>query len=143
MGTLSSEALIRSSITAGQAHLALARRDTAGALQLLLTTSDSLHECWYDDRMTIAQTLIAVGRYAEAAQRLQRRWPGTTACSNGFDDVVWTMERARVFDRLGLRAAAAENYGFVAEAWRNADEELQPIVYESRAALARLRRHTD
>jgi hypothetical protein len=49
------------------------------------------------------------------------------------------MERARVFERLGRRAEAAENYALVADAWRTADVELQPYVRESHAALTRLK----
>ena len=89
--------------------------------------------------MTLVQLLRATGRYREAGERLERRWPGTTKCSNGVDDVLWTMERARVFDHLGRRDLAIESYAFVADAWRTADPELQPYVRESHAALARLR----
>jgi serine/threonine-protein kinase len=136
--TISADALVRASAAAGQAYLALAKHDTASALRQFLTTPDTLHACWYDHRVTIAQLLVATGRYAEAAKRLERRWPGTTGCSNGFDDIVWTLERARVFERLGRREEAATNYAFVADAWRSADPELQPYVRESRTAIARL-----
>ena len=64
-------------------------------------TRDTLHECWYDDRLT----LVHLSLRWEIVRR-RRGWSGggrgTTACSNGFDDVVWTLERARVFERLGL-----------------------------------------
>ena len=131
-------AMIRASVAAGNAHLALARRDTASALRQLLTTTDTLHSCWYDNRMTLVQLLVATGRYREAAARLERRWPGTSACSDGVDDVMWTMERARVFERIGRFDAAAENYAFVADAWRTADPELQPWVREAHEAVGRL-----
>jgi len=132
------QAMLRASMAAGRAYLALARRDTAAALRQLLTTPDTLHECWYDQRVTLVQLLIATGRYRDAAARLERRWPGTSACGNGVDDIVWTMERARVFERLGRHDAAAVDYAFVADAWRSADPELQPLVREANAALARL-----
>jgi len=122
-----------------RAYLALAKRDTASALNQLVTTPDTLHECWYETRLTLVQLLVAAGRYREAASRLERRWPGTSGCSNGVDDVLWAMERARVFERLGRRAEAAENYALVADAWRTADMELQPYVRESHAALTRLK----
>jgi serine/threonine-protein kinase len=131
-------AMLRASIAAGRAYLDLARRDTASALRQLLTTPDTLHECWYDNRVTLVQLLIAKGRFREAAARLERRWPGTSACSNGVDDVVWTMERARVFERLGRDAEAVANYAFVVDAWRTADTELQPWVREAHEAMARL-----
>lgn len=131
-------AMFRASAAAGRAYLVLAKRDTASALRQFLTIADTLHECWFDNRLAVVQLLAAVGRYQDAGDRLARRWPGTSGCSNGFDDVVWTMERARVFERLGRREEAAVNYAFVAEAWRTADPELQRYVRESREALARL-----
>lgn len=130
--------MLRASATMGRAYLSLARRDTTLAIEQLLTARDTLHECWYDARLTLAHLLMVQGRYREAATHLTRRWPGTTSCSNGFDDVVWTMERARVFDRLGRRTEAARDYALVVEAWRGADPELQPVVLGAREALARL-----
>jgi hypothetical protein len=129
----------RAKFAAGQAYLALAKRDTASALKQLLTTTDTLHECLYDTRLTTVQLLIAQRRYREAGARLERRWPGTSGCGNGVDDVMWTMERARVFDRLGRSQQAAADYAFVVGAWRTADPELQGYVREARTALARLR----
>jgi hypothetical protein len=130
--------MLRASVAAGRAYLALAKRDTSSALRQLLTTRDTLHESWYDNRIALVQLLVAAGRYPEAAARLERRWPGTSVSSNGFDDVIWTMERARVFERLGRRDEAVANYTFVIDAWRTADTELQPYVRESREALVRL-----
>ena len=138
--TPSADAMLRANIIAGRAYLALARRDSAAALRVLVATRDTLHECWSENRLAIVRLLVAAGRYREAGQRLERRWPGTTSCSNAVDDVLWTMERARVFERLGRRDEAATNYEFVLAAWRTADPELQPYVRESSAALRRLRR---
>jgi hypothetical protein len=131
-------AMLRASVAAGKAYLALAKHDTAAALRQFLTTPDTLHECWYDNRLATVQLLVAVAQHREAAKRLERRWPGTSACSNGVDDVIWTMARARERERAGRRAEAAVDYAFVADAWRNADVELQPYVRESRQALVRL-----
>jgi len=131
--------MLRASVAAGRAYLALARRDTASALQQLLTTSDTLHECWYENRTKLVELLIATGRYREAASRLDRQWPGTSECSDGVDDVLWTIERARVSERLGRWEQALTDYAFVADAWRTADPELQPYVRESHNAMARLR----
>jgi hypothetical protein len=132
-------AMLRASVAAGRGYLALARRDTALALRQFTTTPDTLHECWYDNRVTTVQVLMAKGRFRDAGARLERRWPGTSDCSNGFDDVVWTLERGRVFERLGRDRDAAASYGFVIDAWRTADPELQPFVRESREAIARIR----
>ena len=38
-------AMLRASLSAGNAYLALAKRDTAEALRQLITTSDTLHNC--------------------------------------------------------------------------------------------------
>jgi serine/threonine-protein kinase len=138
--TASDDAMIRSFIVSGRGYLALARRDSATALRVLAGTKDTLAECWSDNRVAIVQLLFAAGRYREAARRLERRWPGTTTCSNGVDDILWTMERARVLDRLGRRDEAASSYAFVMAAWRTADPELQPYVREASAALRRLKR---
>ena len=129
----------RASLAAGRAYLALAKRDTALALELLLTSADTLHPCQYQTRATLVDLLIATGRLRGAAQRLERRWPGTSECSDGVDDVLWTLERARLSERFGRRANAAADYALVAAAWRTADPELQPYVREARTALARLR----
>lgn len=48
------------------------------------------------------------------------------------------LERARIAERLGDRATASRQYQFVADAWRNADPELQPHVIEAKSALSRL-----
>jgi serine/threonine-protein kinase len=137
--TPSVDAMVRASIVAGRAHLALAKRDSVEALRVLTATRDTLQDCWYENRVVLVRLLAAAGRYREAANHLERRWPGTTSCSNGVDDIIWTMERARVFDRLGRRDEAIASYEFVAAAWRTADPELQPYVREAREAAKRLR----
>jgi len=134
--TPSTAANIRANITAGNAYLSLARRDTMAALRQLMFASDTLHECWYDSRLQLVQLLIAKRRFKDASARLERHWPGTSGCSNGFDDVMWTLARARVASQLGRTDEAMANYAVVAAAWRNADPELQPIVREARKALA-------
>jgi len=134
--TPSTAAEVRANIAAGNAYLALARRDTMSALRRFMYASDTLHECWYDNRLTFVQLLIAKHRFRDASARLERRWPGTSGCGNGFDDVQWTLARARVATQLGHTDEAAANYAVVAAAWRTADPELQPYVREARKALA-------
>jgi serine/threonine-protein kinase len=141
--TPSAVGMLRASVASGHAYLALAKRDTASALQQFMTTADTLHECRSDDRLVTVRLLIAKRRYKEAGARLARRWPGTSGCSNGLDDVVWTLERGRVFERLGRRDDAIASYAFVVAAWRTADAELQPYVRESREAIARLGGHSE
>jgi serine/threonine-protein kinase len=132
-------ASLHSNFAAGQAYLALARRDTASALKQLLTMTDTVHTCWFLNRTAIVRLLLAKGRYRDAADRLERRWPGTSDCSDGVDDVEWTLERGRVLEHFGERERAIAAYQFVTEVWRNADPELQPFVREARRGIARLR----
>jgi hypothetical protein len=132
-------ALNLANVVSGNAYLALARHDTASALHQLLTTTDTAHNCWYQSRTALVQLLIAQRKYSDAANRLERRWPGTSECADGMDDVEWTLERARIFDRFRWRERAIADYQFVATVWRTADPELQPLVRESRDAIARLR----
>jgi serine/threonine-protein kinase len=131
-------AIIRADMAAGYAYLALAKDDSSTALKQLLTTPDTLHKCWSQNRLIVVRLLLAARRYQEAAGRLQRRWPGTSLCDNGFDDVLWRLERARIFEQLGRRREAATEYAFVVDAWRTGDAELQGYVRESLLALRRL-----
>jgi len=134
----STEAMLRTNIAGGRAYLSLALGDTASALRQFLTSKDSLHECAFENRLTVVELLIATGRIREASERLERRWPGTSSCGSSYDDVIWTLERARVRERLGRRSEAAEDYRFVIDVWRHADPELQRYVREAREALARM-----
>ncbi len=119
-------------------YLALARRDTTEALQLAEQFPQySCHSGCYYQRLTKAQLLAASGRDREAAQLLDEG-------SNGRflqevpGDVLWQLERARVYERLGDRDKAISDYMFVADVWRHADDLLQPFVAEAREALVRL-----
>jgi TolB-like protein len=137
--TPSTTAMIRTNIAWGRAYLMLGVGDTAGAIHQFLTTPDTLHECMFEARSALVELLIAAKRDREAATRLERHWPGTTSCNNGFEDVMWTVERARIRERMGRRREAADDYKFVVDVWRNADPELQRYVREARDAVARLR----
>ncbi len=125
-------------VQAGEGYLLLARGDTARAIRQLQSVPDSLQRCFHYARVTLAQLLVATRRDEEAARLLARQWPGTITCGNPVDDVLWTLERARLHERQGRPREAAEAYRLVAAAWRGADPELQPLVREARAALARL-----
>jgi serine/threonine-protein kinase len=119
---------------AAPAYLALARRDTARALEQLMALPDSLCQVCAVERLARVRLLSAEGRDREAAARLEApisQFPEVF-------EVVWALERGRVHDRLGNRDQAVEAYSFVAQSWRLADPELQPVVAEARAALSRL-----
>jgi hypothetical protein len=119
---------------AAPAYLALARRDTARALEQFMALPDSLCLVCAYERLARVRLLTAKGRDREAAARLEApitQFPEAL-------EVVWALERGRVNDRLGNRDQAVEAYSFVAQSWRRADPQLQPVVAEARNALSRL-----
>jgi hypothetical protein len=58
--------------------------------------------------------------------------------NQGPNAVLWHLERARVFERLGRKPEAVDAYAYVSAAWNRADPSLQPVVREAREALSRL-----
>ena len=120
---------------AARAYLALARRDTAVALRGFRALPDSLCGTCYLPRLTTTRLLLARSRYAEAATLLRREVTGIVGGST-IATVLWELERGRLAERTGDRAAAALAYGHVAAVWRNGDPVLRPIV-DSAAAAAR------
>jgi hypothetical protein len=119
---------------AAPAYLALARRDTARALEQFMALPDSLCPVCAYERLARVRLLTAKGRDGEAAARLE----GPITQFPEALEVVWALERGRVNDRLGNRDQAVEAYSFVAQSWRRADPQLQPVVAEARNALSRL-----
>jgi serine/threonine-protein kinase len=121
---------------AARGYLALARRDSSDALRWFTSYPDSAARCWacLTWRLTRVQLLSAAGRDREAAALLDLRFWFFAAGSA----VLWEMERARVAERLGDRAAAIDSYAFVAAAWANAEPDLQQITDEARRGLQRL-----
>ena len=116
------------------AYLALVRRDTATAVRRLEALPDSLCAVCYFERLTLAQLLSARHEDAKAARLLDRQLVDIYAPS----EILWTLERARVAERLGEREKASQDYQYVANVWRHADPELQPYVTEAREGLARV-----
>ncbi len=127
------------------AYAALARGDSAGAVERLEAIPDTLcladfsSDCFHLN-LTLARLLAARGDDRRAGDLLERwRWgAGTSGPDPWF--VLATLERGRVAERLGEREKAIESYRFVTEAWRRPDPELQPYASEAREALARLAR---
>src|SRR2546422_4677135 len=131
------KSFLRYGAAAAQAFLALARHDTSDALRRLAAAPDSLCPHCFLGHLAHAHLLSAKGQDRDAARLLDQRVPGPDDLSPS--EVAWTLERARVNERLGNRDKAVQNYAFVARVWANADSSLQPLVAEARAALARLR----
>ena len=122
----------------GRAYLALAQRDTDAALRSFEALPDSLcggcREAVPWSHLTRAELLMARNRAADAARLLAPGvpwWPRPLS-------VLTALARARAADRAGDRGQAIWDYRFVAATWAHADVELQPVVAEAQAALARL-----
>jgi len=119
------------------AYLALARRDTADALERLARLQpDGCPGC-YLDRLTLAQLLTAQGRDQEAWSIVSADHPSLTL-SPFPTAVLWVLLRGRVAERLGDRQTALRSYGWVAAMWRKPDAVLEPYAAEARAGLERL-----
>ncbi len=123
---------------AAEAYLALARRDTAGALARFAALPDAIGPIWLE-RLTQARLLTATGHEREALAVLDREFPVEIVTGS---QGIWALERARLAEKLGEREKAKDWYGYVVRVWRHADTDLQPMVAEAREALQRLRRDT-
>jgi serine/threonine-protein kinase len=133
------DAAVREEATYGAhaagAYLALARHDTARALEELESLPDSL--CWDCYFQPMSRLLL------QSARREDRKVLAATEPFAFFPmatDVTGKLEKARAAERLGKRDEATRHYRFVADAWRHSDPELQPYVAEARGALERLTR---
>jgi tetratricopeptide (TPR) repeat protein len=119
-------------------YLALARGDSAEALQRLEAMPDTLclaseSNCFHA-KLTLTRLFAARGEDRRAAELLETwRWAG-----GGPSFVLATLELGRLHERLGERSQAIECYRFVTAVWRRADETLQPYVREGREALESL-----
>jgi len=132
----------RADASLAAAALALARRDTAEALQRFLAFPDSLCAGFYGSlspslaplQMERFRLLAATGRDREAARVFDQQVTMPLTARS----ILGTLERGRIAERLGDLATAARDYQFVVDVWRNADSELRPYVEEARAGLLQL-----
>jgi hypothetical protein len=126
--------IVRYAALAAPAYLALIRHDTTTAVRILEALPDSLCALCYIQHLTLGH-LLAARKEDEKAAKLLDPWlidiplPST---------VFWTLDRARVAERLGDRDKAIRSYQYVADVWRRADPELQPYVAEAKEGLSRL-----
>jgi eukaryotic-like serine/threonine-protein kinase len=131
------KAYLRTVAEVGHAYLVLARGDSTEGLRMLAALPDSLcalRGCFFE-KFTLPELLAARGRDREAAA-IYDRWLRARDWSPLF--VLGRLNRARVAERLGDRARAAELYQYVVNAWRHADPELRPHVAAARDGLERL-----
>jgi serine/threonine-protein kinase len=119
---------------AALAYLTILRGDTTDAVRRFETLPDSLCPFCYFERLTLVQLLSARREDRKAARLLE----GGLTELQAPTEVLWTLERARVAERLGDRETAARDYQYVADVWRRADPQLQPYVAEAREGLARV-----
>jgi serine/threonine-protein kinase len=125
-------------VESSKAYLALARGDTTKALALFLTLPDTACFAFCPlDALERVQLLEARGRAQDAIDWMDRAPLGTMLPPQP-SDVMATLARGRLEERLGRRDAAVESYAYVAAVWARADSVLQPYVAEARAGLTRL-----
>lgn len=95
------------------------------AFEKALSGEHGQHSLWF-----VGQLALELGKLDEAERAFRALW-------NQRDAVPAHLELARILERTGRPAEAREAYQFVANAWRNADPELQPFVEEAREAIRR------
>jgi hypothetical protein len=129
--------LITYMIASTKAFQTLVHGDTTKALTQFQALPDSacFTFCVLDVLQRV-QLLEARGQYQEALALLEK--------SSGSllpplpSDVLRTLVRGRLRERLGRRDEAATDFGYVTDVWALADSVLQPYVAEARAGLSRL-----
>ncbi|HEY6785233.1 MAG TPA: serine/threonine-protein kinase, partial [Gemmatimonadales bacterium] len=125
-------------LKSGPAYLALARRDTTTALNLFEALPDSACFGFCPlDPLVRAELLAARGRDQEAARQLAVE-PDFNHRNPFPSDVLWSLERGRVNERLKNYDVAKDAYASVVAHWSSGDLSLKPYVDEARAALQRL-----
>jgi hypothetical protein len=87
--------------------------------------------------MVLAQLLVEEERNAEAWDLLQADLPSATLAPLP-SEVLWSLLRGRVAERIGEREQAIQPYSWVVGMWRRPDPELEPYVTEAREGLERL-----
>jgi serine/threonine-protein kinase len=122
---------------AAAAYLTLARGDTAAAIRGLgALPRDECPRCYFD-RVVLARLLVDAGRDVKAWDLLQADLPSATVLPSPIE-VLWSLLRGRVAERIGEREQAIQSYEWVVGMWRRPDPELEPYVTEAREGLARL-----
>ena len=129
--------IARYAAASAAAYEALARADTAAALERLQALPDGVCPACYLDPFTLAQ-LLAERRQDREAWRILRAEHAWATLDPVGSEVLWALLRGRVGERLGERERALRAYAWVAGMWRNADPALKPYVREAHEGLARL-----
>src|SRR5688500_19940983 len=88
-------------------------------------------ECFLRDQWITAQ-LLAGRDSVDAAYRILSAWPGEDMVAR---EVLMTLDRARVAERLGYRDEAIAGYRLVVAAWGRGDEAVQQYVRSAQRSL--------
>ncbi|HKV71850.1 MAG TPA: serine/threonine-protein kinase [Gemmatimonadales bacterium] len=122
----------------GPAYLALARHDTTTALNLFQSLPDSACFGFCPlDPLVRAELLAGRGRDQEAARELAVE-PEFNHRNPLPSDVLWSLEKGRVNERLKNYDVARDAYADVIEHWSSGDSSLKLYVDEAQRALQRL-----
>jgi serine/threonine-protein kinase len=121
-----------------RAYLALAARDTAGALARLrqIPAAECPTACLANDLLR-ARLLARTGAAAEARAVLAGGTPAGWRTPPTAFDVLWLLERARLAERAGDAATASPAYRTAAGMWATADVPLRSLADEARAGARR------
>ena len=120
-------------------HLAMARRDTAAAIKEFAAMPDTLCMTNFCYQYRLAKAQLSARRMdREAESLLSQEFP-----VQGPSEVLWMLERGRVFERLGRKPEAVDAYAYVSAAWNKADASLQPAVKEARDGCEECRLRKD
>jgi len=118
-----------------RAYLALARADSARALETFRTLPDSLCPFCSQELLARAQLEFALRDATGALRTLEYRNRYESAQPHL---VLWELTRARAAEEVGNRELALRSYGYVVHSWEQGDPPVQPYVQEARAGLQRL-----
>lgn len=127
------------------AHLALARGDTARANRRVRQQVDNADELEYEGNAGAvrafgwADLLTQLGRLSDAVEIYGQLDSTRTALTPPALRIRSFAERGALYQQLGDADRAIEMYERFVEAWRRADAPLQPQVDRAREAIAALR----
>lgn len=113
----------------GEAHALLQRgrnEEALRAFENVLAEGSSWGILW-----NVGQLAMDLGDMEKAERAFRALWFSR-------DGAPARYQLARILERTGRPAEAREAYQFVADAWRNADPELQPVVEDARQSAIRL-----
>jgi hypothetical protein len=125
-------------VRVADAYLALARRDSSRAIELLSAVPDSLCPTCYAHRLTLAQLLLATGR-ATMADSMLRRDLTALQFRGPIAESYWRIARARAAERTNATDRALMWYDVTARSLATGDPEARKLSTEVAERAATLR----